>query len=82
MALEDAREAKAVENKVELVRTAAKFLHEDRERAWEARVSFSPFARWILSDTGVVGDGREREATGIPAAARERFRRKGGVRWV
>ncbi|KAF8599358.1 vacuolar protein sorting-associated protein 16 [Ceratobasidium sp. AG-I] len=37
LALDDAREAKAPENKIELVRAASKFLHEDRERGWEAK---------------------------------------------
>ncbi|KAG8723341.1 hypothetical protein FRC09_003726 [Ceratobasidium sp. 395] len=37
LALEDARDAKLADNRVECVRTAAKFLSEDRERNWEAK---------------------------------------------
>ncbi|KAG9123695.1 hypothetical protein FRC07_014241 [Ceratobasidium sp. 392] len=37
IALEDARDAKLADNRIECVRTAAKFLSEDRERSWEAK---------------------------------------------
>lgn len=38
LALDDAREAKVPENKIELVRAASKFFSEDKERGWEAKV--------------------------------------------
>ncbi|KAF8707479.1 Vps16, C-terminal region, partial [Rhizoctonia solani] len=37
LALDDARTAKMVDNRIELVRAAAKFFSEDRERGWEAK---------------------------------------------
>ncbi|QRV75846.1 vacuolar protein sorting-associated protein 16 [Ceratobasidium sp. AG-Ba] len=37
LALEDARDAQVVDNKIESARAAAKFLSEDRERSWEAK---------------------------------------------
>ncbi|KAG8725757.1 hypothetical protein FRC11_001556, partial [Ceratobasidium sp. 423] len=37
LALDDARTAKVADNRVELVRAAAKFFGEDRERGWEAK---------------------------------------------
>lgn len=46
LALDDAREAKVPENKIELVRAASKFFSEDKERGWEAKVRpllFPPF---------------------------------------
>ncbi|CCO31224.1 putative vacuolar protein sorting-associated protein 16 homolog [Rhizoctonia solani AG-1 IB] len=37
LALDDARAAKMADNRIELVRAAAKFFSEDRERGWEAK---------------------------------------------
>ncbi|CAE6405530.1 unnamed protein product [Rhizoctonia solani] len=37
LALDDARTAKVADNRIELVRAAAKFFGEDRERGWEAK---------------------------------------------
>jgi hypothetical protein len=35
------------DNRIELVRAAAKFFSEDRERGWEAKVSHTEVAEYI-----------------------------------
>ncbi|ELU41202.1 vacuolar assembling/sorting protein VPS16 [Rhizoctonia solani AG-1 IA] len=65
LALDDARTAKMVDNRIELVRAAAKFFSEDRERGWEAKVSRTPLARAIVTHW-TIGDGRKRQIAHIP----------------